>query len=90
MSQPHFIHTIMTLNQRCPNDHLRHFASVVKGREKKIIYYNQSYIMVVSMLDSQTRGVRVTVRAPHHSLLAEQGVIERSMGVTTQQSRTHA
>ena len=89
MSQPHFIHSLLELNDKCPEDHMKHFASVVKGREKKIIYYNQSYMMVVNMLDNQTRGVRITVRAPHHSLLAEQGFIERSMGVTPQQSRIH-
>lgn len=90
MSHPHFVRSLLELNQKCPNDHMRHFDSIVAGRTKKVMYYNRSYLMVVTMIDKKQVSVRVTVRAPSQSLIAEQGKLERSLGVETRQHYANA
>lgn len=83
MSQQHFVRNLLELNAKCPKDHMRHFDSVVSGKRKKIIYYNRSYVMIVTMNDKEQESVRITIRAPSHSLAAEKGEIERRLGVKT-------
>lgn len=81
----HFVWTLAELSTA--NDPVRYFSTVETGSEKRILYFNSRYIIRVSLRDKVQTGIQVKIRAPNHSLVVEEGKLEKELGVKARQPK---